>query len=173
MLPFSSWRSWPGCPRCSWVSPPRWRPGQSGTFPGREHREGHSWQGRSDMEIHYRNIKESIYTTPPSQLVRTGKWQTRDTDFFRASLRFLNRPSDDTSFCNLSITVLVWKMDQGQTINASNKKFDWNRLRLHYPQCIWATKGSNTTIFTYDVVFHKIFKHNSVCSNGRVTLKWC
>lgn len=27
--------------------------------------------------------------------------------FFRASLRFLNRPSDDTSFCNLSITVFV------------------------------------------------------------------
>lgn len=138
-LPFSSWRSWPGCPRCSWVSPPQWRPGQSGTFPDREHREGHSWKGKSDIEIHHTNIKESIYTTPPSQRARTGKWQTWDTDFFRASLRFLNRPSDDTSFCNLSITVLVWKMDQGQTVNASNKKFDWNHRHLLYPQCNWTT----------------------------------
>lgn len=45
-LPFSSSRSWPGCPQCSSVSPPRWRPGRSGTSPGREHRGGHSWGQR-------------------------------------------------------------------------------------------------------------------------------
>lgn len=49
------------------------------------------------------------------QCVSTEKWQVLDTHFFRASLRFLNRPSDDTSFCNLSITVFVWRKDQSKT----------------------------------------------------------
>lgn len=31
------------------------------------------------------------------------------TYFFRASLKFLNRPSEDTSRCSLSITALVWE----------------------------------------------------------------
>lgn len=42
-LPFSFSRSWPGCPLCSLVFLLQWKPSQSGTFPGKEHMEGHSW----------------------------------------------------------------------------------------------------------------------------------
>lgn len=51
-LPFSSWRSWQGCLRCSWVFPPQWRPSPSGTFPGRGHMEGHSWGQQAGQREH-------------------------------------------------------------------------------------------------------------------------
>lgn len=35
-------------------------------------------------------------------------YKNNQAHFFRASLKFLNRPSDDTSFWILSITVFVW-----------------------------------------------------------------
>lgn len=35
--------------------------------------------------------------------------ENNQAHFFRASLKFLNRPSDETSFCILSMTVFVWK----------------------------------------------------------------
>lgn len=75
---------------------------------------------KSNKQKEYiRNIQNSSTTMCEHP---TGKRKTLDTYFFSASLRFLNRPSDDTSFCNLSITVLVQEMDQRKTVSARNQK---------------------------------------------------
>lgn len=98
-LPFSSWRSWPSCLRCSSVFLPQWKPGQWDTSPDRAHREDHSWwENNIDIVFLYGMLALlSCYKT------MSLNW----THFFKASLRFLNLPSDETSFCSLSINAFV------------------------------------------------------------------
>lgn len=55
-LPFSSWRSWPSCLRCSWVFLPQWKPGQWDTFPNRARREDHSWWENNRHRVLVRQV---------------------------------------------------------------------------------------------------------------------
>lgn len=48
-------------------------------------------------------------TVPAVRFCGLGGDGDKMTYFFRASLRFLNLPSDDTSFWSLSIKAFVWK----------------------------------------------------------------
>lgn len=101
ILPFSSSRSWPSCLLCSLVFPPQWKPGLWGTSPDRAHREDHSWWEKHTYIIHLRCTLALLIQYKTMSL----NW----THFFKASLRFLNLPSDETSFCSLSINPFVWR----------------------------------------------------------------
>lgn len=99
--PFSSLRSWPNYLQCSLAFPPRWKPGRWGTFPDRERREDHSWW---ENTTHSALMLACLLYWSRTKLRMSLVW----TYFFKASLRFLNLPSDETSFCSLSINAFVW-----------------------------------------------------------------
>lgn len=98
--PFASSRSWPSCPLCSLAFPPRWKPGRWGTSPDRARREDRSWWEKQDT----RRSGTGRFALSADNKLRMS---LTPTHFFKASLRFLNLPSDETSFCSLSIKAFV------------------------------------------------------------------